>query len=136
PGGGQTAGLEFRRPNARFPFIAMVPQWDFLDFITSEAARYPGFRLRMNAEVVGLVADGGVVRGVRYRGPDGAHHARALLTIGADGRSSPTRAAALLPLIETSPPMDVFWFGLSRRPEEPENLALRLGAGRLLVLLA
>jgi 2-polyprenyl-6-methoxyphenol hydroxylase-like FAD-dependent oxidoreductase len=98
--------LEFslRRLKTTFPFIAFVPQWDFLDFVTREAARYPGFRLRMRAEVVDLIADGGI------------REVRALLAVGAEGRVSPTRAAAGLRVIATAPPMDVLWFRMPRRP--------------------
>jgi len=133
------AGLDiafsFRRLKTRFPFIAFVPQWDFLDFITDEAARYPGFQLKMNAEVVGLVQKDGVVRGLTYRDACGEHAVRARLTVGADGRSSRTREAAGLRVIATSPPMDVLWFRLSRRPEEPETIAMRSGPGKAAILI-
>jgi len=111
----------------RFQFLAFVPQWDFLKFITAEAARYPGFRLVMEAEVDELIVESGQVRGVRYHTPGGsAQEVRALLTVGADGRSSRTRNAARLPLVETSPPMDVLWFRVSRRQDEPDMVELRL----------
>ena len=133
------AGLDidfsFRRLKTRFPFIAFVPQWDFLDFITDEAERYPGFRLLMNAEVVDLIQEHGVVRGLTYRDGTGAHEIRARLTVGADGRSSRTREAAGLRVIATSPPMDVLWFRLSRRPEEPETIAMRSGPGKAAILI-
>ncbi|MCD6033343.1 MAG: monooxygenase [Thermomicrobiales bacterium] len=133
------AGLDidfsFRRLKTRFPFIAFVPQWDFLDFITDEAARYPGFRLLMNAEVVDLIQEHGVVSGLTYRDGTGAHEIRARLTVGADGRSSRTREAAGLRVIATSPPMDVLWFRLSRRPEEPETIAMRSGPGKAAILI-
>jgi 2-polyprenyl-6-methoxyphenol hydroxylase-like FAD-dependent oxidoreductase len=133
------AGLDidfsFRGLKTRFPFIAFVPQWDFLDFITDEAARYPGFQLKMNAEVVDLIQEGGVVRGLTYRDGTGAHKIRARLTVGADGRSSRTREAAGLRVIATSPPMDVLWFRLSRRPEEPETIAMRSGPGKAAILI-
>ena len=93
------------------------------------------FRLMRNAEVIGLMQEGGIVRGVRYRDSAGDHDLSAGLTIGADGRDSVTRAAARLPLVETSPPMDVLWFRLSRRPDEPPAVAGRFGAGRVLVML-
>jgi 2-polyprenyl-6-methoxyphenol hydroxylase-like FAD-dependent oxidoreductase len=133
------AGLEIdfslQRLNTRFPFVAFVPQWDFLDFITDVAARYPGFHLKMNAEVVDLIQEGGVVRGLTYRDDDGEHAVRARLTVGADGRSSRTREAVGLRVIATSPPMDVLWFRLSRRPEEPETIAMRSGPGKAAILI-
>jgi len=133
------AGLDidfsFRRLKTRFPFIAFVPQWDFLDFITDEAARYPGFELLMNAEVVDLIQEDGVVRGLTYCDGTGEHEVRARLTVGADGRSSRTREAAGLRVIATSPPMDVLSFRLSRRPEEPETIAMRSGPGKAAILI-
>src|SRR5262249_14419193 len=106
---GDAIDLDFRRQPTRFQFVAFVPQWDFLEFITREASRYPHFKLLMEAEVEDLVIEDEVVRGVRYRTPDGVHEQRALLTVAADGRASRVREAAGLPLYQTSPPMDVVW---------------------------
>jgi 2-polyprenyl-6-methoxyphenol hydroxylase-like FAD-dependent oxidoreductase len=75
---------DFRGLKTRFPYLAFMPQWDFLDFVTDEAERYPNFRLEMNAEVRELVEEGGVIRGVRHETPDGTREARALLTVAAD----------------------------------------------------
>ncbi len=129
---GERISVDLRRVGGRYPFIAFVPQWDFLDFITREAARYPGFALRMNAEVVGLLEERGEIVGVRYRDAEGEHAARAVLTVGADGRSSVTREAARLPLAVTSPPMDVLWFRLSRRPTDPAGAGLRMAPGHII----
>src|SRR5262249_6314860 len=125
--GGQIPGVSeisftLARLKTQFPFVAFVPHWGFLTFITREAARYPTFRLLLHAEVVDLIEERGAVAGVRYRTPDGLfHEVRALLTIGAEKRDSPTRARAGLPVIATSPPMDVLWFRLTRRPDEPRS---------------
>jgi 2-polyprenyl-6-methoxyphenol hydroxylase-like FAD-dependent oxidoreductase len=128
--------LDFRGLGTRFPFIAFVPQWDFLRFVTDEARRYPGFRLVMEAEAQTLVFDGERVAGVSYRTPDGeAHEVRALLTVGADGRTSRVREAAGLRLHETSPPMDVLWFRVSRRPTDSESVGLRLLPGHFFALI-
>jgi 2-polyprenyl-6-methoxyphenol hydroxylase-like FAD-dependent oxidoreductase len=127
PSKGPPFGVDFRHIGSRFPFVAFVPQWDFLDFITGEAERYPTFRLVRNADVTGLIEDPeGRIRGVRYQTTAGEMTVRPLLTVGADGRTSPTRAAARLPLVETSPPMDVLWFRLSRRPSDGDGAELRL----------
>jgi len=131
---GEAVTIDLRGLRTRFPFIAFVPQWDFLDFVTQEARRYPGFRLVMNAEVTGLIQEAGVVRGVRYRTSAGEREARALLTVGADGRSSVTREAAGLPQVSMSPPMDVLWFRLSRRPGDPDNADAVVGPGHFIVL--
>jgi 2-polyprenyl-6-methoxyphenol hydroxylase-like FAD-dependent oxidoreductase len=128
--------LSFKHLRTRFPFIAFVPQWDFLNFVTAEAARYPTFSLLMRTEVDDLIVEDETVRGVRYRTDDGNRgEIRATLTVGADGRTSVTRAAAGLPLVETSPAMDVLWFRLSRRAGEPEMLDLRLMPGRFAALI-
>ena len=131
---GEAVRIDFSGLPTRYPFIALVPQWDFLGFITQEARRYPGFHLIMNAEVTDLLHENGVVRGVRYRTADGEHEARAILTVGADGRTSRTRDAARLPQISTSPPMDVLWFRLSRRPAESGNAAAVIGPGHFIAL--
>lgn len=114
-----------------FPFVAVVPQWDFLSFITSEAARYPGFRLMMRTEATGVVAEDGRVRGVRYRSPDGEGEILATLTVAADGRDSTIRKVAGMPVIETAPPIDALLFQLPRTPGDQEESAINihLGAG-------
>jgi 2-polyprenyl-6-methoxyphenol hydroxylase-like FAD-dependent oxidoreductase len=131
------AALQFslRGLPTKYPFIAFVPQWDFLDFVTAEARRFPTFRLLLNAEVTGLALEGGVVRGVRYRTADGDREARALLTIGADGRQSITRDAIGLPRVSASPPMDVLWFRLSRRPQDDRGIQAVIGPGHFIALL-
>jgi 2-polyprenyl-6-methoxyphenol hydroxylase-like FAD-dependent oxidoreductase len=112
-------------------FIAMMPQWDFLDFLAREAGRYPGFRLRMRAEVTGLIERDGNIAGIKGR--DFA--VQASLVIGADGRHSTMRAAAGLQSEEYGVPMDVFWFRLSRRAGDPETTMATFGPGHILVLL-
>ncbi len=132
---GQTLKVSLERLPSKFRFIAFMPQWDFLEFMTREAAGFPSFTLLRSAEVVDLVERDGRVTGLRYRDVEGDHELSALLTVGADGRTSRTRAASRLPLAETAPPIDVFWFRLSRRRDEVEAVAGRLGPGVLLVML-
>ena len=131
----QSVALSLSRLPTKFPYIAFVPQWDFLEFLTAEAERLPAFHLKRNAEAVDLIQSGGTVTGVRYADQSGAHDVTAALVIGADGRTSRTREAAALPRVESSPPMDVFWFRVSRRRDEPEAVAGRIGAGKLCVML-
>jgi 2-polyprenyl-6-methoxyphenol hydroxylase-like FAD-dependent oxidoreductase len=129
--------VDFRRLKTRFPYIMLIPQPSFLEFITTEAHKYPHFRLMMEANVQRLLEANGAVHGVRYRGPDGWHEVRALLTVGADGRFSRLRHLAGFVPIQTSPPMDVLWFRLPRLPEDsPEHGRLfgRPGRGRILVI--
>ena len=120
----------------RHPYVAFVPQWDFLDFITDEARKCPTFTLRMEAEVVDTVREDGRVSGVRYRTPDGdAHEVRAALTVAADGRSSALARSAGLTPVRYGAPMDVLWFRISRRPSDPEDSFGRLTRGRLLAMI-
>jgi 2-polyprenyl-6-methoxyphenol hydroxylase-like FAD-dependent oxidoreductase len=132
---GQTVTLSLSRVPSKFPYIAFVPQWDFLEFLTAEGQRFPTFTLKRNAEAIDLIQSSGVVSGLRYVDETGTHDVNAALVIGADGRESRTREAAGLPRIESSPPMDVFWFRVSRRRDEPEAVAGRIGAGKLCVML-
>src|SRR5262249_36666929 len=126
---------DLRRLPTRFPFIAMIPQWDFLDFVTGEAARYPGFHLLMRSEATDLVIEDGVVRGVRYASPDGGGEILATLTVAADGRSSVLRARAGLPMRHTAPPIDVLWLRLPREADDPEITGGHLGTRQVVVLI-
>jgi len=120
----------------RFPYIVVMAQSRFLEFITEEAKRYPNFRLAMGARVEELVEEDGVVRDVRYRGRDGWREVRATLTVGADGRFSKVRKLAGFDLVKISSPIDVLWFRISRREGDPkEALATRVGSGLFLVFI-
>src|SRR5262249_17756255 len=118
---------DLRRLPSRFPFIALIPQWDFLDFVTKEASRCPGFHLLMRTQGADLIVEDGVVQGVRCTTPDGEREIRATLTVAADGRSSVLRERAGLPLRHTSPPIDVLWFRLPRHAGDPEDVAGHVG---------
>jgi len=96
--------FDLGRLKTRFPYILLVPQARFLEFITGEAAKHPQFKLVMHANVQQMVEKNGVVRGVRYLAPDGWHELRATLTVGADGRFSLLRRLAGFEPIKTSPP--------------------------------
>ncbi|GHH69601.1 monooxygenase [Streptosporangium violaceochromogenes] len=121
--------------HTKYRYIAFVPQWDFLALVTDAAARYPGFRLLMNAEVHDVIREGGAVRGVRYRDPGGEHELRATLTVAADGRHSDVRRAAGLVPVEHGAPMDVVWFRLPREPADPDETFLRLSGGHLMAVI-
>lgn len=132
---GVTLGMEFSRLKTKFPYMMLMAQSRFLEFITEEAQRYPAFRLIMNARVAELIEAHGVIGGVRYRAPDGWSELRAALTVGADGRFSMVRKLAGFKPIQTASPIDFLWFRLSRREDDPmENLEGRIGHGSMVVL--
>jgi 2-polyprenyl-6-methoxyphenol hydroxylase-like FAD-dependent oxidoreductase len=116
-------------------FIALMPQWDFLNFLAAKAAAFPTFRLMMRTQAEGLIEEGGVVVGVRASGPDGALAIRADLTIAADGRHSALRAAAGLKVMDLGAPMDVLWFRTPRSPEDGDETAGRFDPGRIFIRL-
>jgi 2-polyprenyl-6-methoxyphenol hydroxylase-like FAD-dependent oxidoreductase len=127
--------VDLSRLNTRFPYITLMPQTSFLEFIVGEAKRYPNFRLVMEARVRELIEEDGVIRGVRYESEDGTHEVRAVLTVGADGRGSRVRRLAGFEPVKTSPPMDVLWFKLPREEGDPEGLIGRFGRGHIAVML-
>lgn len=126
---------DFSHLKTRYPYITMLPQARFLEFITAEAQKYPNFQLIMGANVQELIEEDGVVRGVRYRGHGGWHEVRAILTVGADGRHSRLRQLAGFESIQTSPPMDVLWFRLPKQPGDFEGGMGRIGRGHIVVML-
>ncbi|MCW5682872.1 MAG: FAD-dependent oxidoreductase [Pseudolabrys sp.] len=126
---------DFRHVPTRCKFVALMPQWDFLDFIADTARRYPSFDLRMQAEAVALMEDNGKVTGVRANMPDGDLAIHADLVIGADGRHSTLRQAAALAVDDIGAPMDVLWFRLSRHADDPEETFGHLESGRMMVML-
>src|SRR6516164_2279645 len=118
----------------RCRFVALMPQWDFLDFMAQQASRYPTFHLRMETEVVGLIEERGRSVGVRANSPAGPVEVRAELLVGADGRNSAVRACSGLRVDEVGAPIDVLWMRLSKRPEDPDQM-LSADRGRALALL-
>ncbi len=134
--GNQTLKLaDFHHLKTRFPYIAMIPQVQFLEFITTEAKGYPNFQLVMGARVEKLIEEDGYTHGVQYRGQDGWHEVRATLTVAADGRFSRVRKLAGFEPIKTSPPMDVLWFRLPYKEGESRETGGRLVPGHILILL-
>lgn len=126
---------DFSHLKTKYPYITVLPQPRFLEFITQEAKHYPNFQLILGANVQELIEEEGAIRGVRYRGHGGWHEVRALLTVGADGRHSRLRQLAGFKPIETSPPMDVLWFRLPRSADEPEGLNGRIGRGHIVAMI-
>jgi len=126
---------DFTHLPVRCKFLAFMPQWDFLNFLTERASVYRGFQLEMESEVTGLTFDGERVTGVRVRTPAGVREVSADLVVGADGRESTVRAAAALPSIEFGAPMDVLWMRVSRKPSDPRQLLGRVDYGQIFVMI-
>jgi 2-polyprenyl-6-methoxyphenol hydroxylase-like FAD-dependent oxidoreductase len=128
---------DFRRLRVRYPYIAMVPQWDLLNLLAEAAQDEPSFTLRMRTEVTDLIRESGRVQGVRYRTEDGATgEVRAELTVACDGRWSIAHRQADLPLREFPVSIDAWWFRLPRLPEDrPAALTPRAAAGRFAVVI-
>jgi 2-polyprenyl-6-methoxyphenol hydroxylase-like FAD-dependent oxidoreductase len=116
-------------------FIALMPQWDFLDFIAEAARRYPSFQLRTRAEVTGLLEKQGRVVGIEAQTAEGVLRVYADLVVGADGRHSTVRDKAGLKSDDLGAPMDVLWMRLSRHADDPEQTLGRVDAGRIMVML-
>jgi 2-polyprenyl-6-methoxyphenol hydroxylase-like FAD-dependent oxidoreductase len=105
----------------RHAFIALMPQWDFLDFLADRARKYPNFKLIMQANVTDLVEERGRIVGVRATTPEGSLEVRSKLTVGCDGRKSTVRAKAGLEVEDIGAPIDVFWMRISRKPDDPPS---------------
>lgn len=116
-------------------FVALMPQWDFLNFLSEKAKRYPSFDLRVRHEAVGLLQNNGRVFGVETCTPDGTAQIHADLVIGCDGRHAVTRGAANFDVIESGVPIDVLWFRLSRESSDPEQLFGNINYGKALILI-
>jgi 2-polyprenyl-6-methoxyphenol hydroxylase-like FAD-dependent oxidoreductase len=125
---------DFSRLPVRSRYIAMVPQWDFLDFLLRVAGRYPAFSHLMQAEVTDLVMEGERVAGVRCDTPQGPLEVRAGVVVAADGRHSTVRSRAQLPLLELAAPIDVLWFRLSRRAGDSSDTMARFDSGSIMVM--
>ncbi|WP_258347641.1 FAD-dependent oxidoreductase [Saccharopolyspora gregorii] len=114
---------DFRLLPIKYNHIALVPQWDLLDLLAEEAKQEDGFALRMRTEVTGLIREGGRVNGVHYRAADGTTgELRADITVACDGRDSLARRLPELGLRDFPTPMDVRWFRVPRREDDPSGL--------------
>jgi len=116
-------------------YVALMPQWDFLNFLAEHGKRYPSFRLMLESSVEGLIVEDGSVRGARITTAGGPREIRADLVIGADGRSSTVRAVAGLAVRDIGAPMDVLWMRVSRQAGDPAQLLGRIDFGEMLVML-
>ncbi len=128
-------GPDFRHVPAHCKFVALMPQWDFLNFLSERARKFPAFDLRMGHEAIDLTRDGNRVTGVLLRGPGATVHVRADLVVGCDGRHSTIRRAAQLELMEFGVPIDVLWFHISRKPDDPRQVLGNVNYGKALILV-
>ena len=117
------------------PFIAMMPQWDLLDFLAEQGRRYPTFTLMMQAEVFQLIESGARVDGVRAQTPAGTVDIHAPLIVAADGRSSTVRSLARLPVEDLGAPIDVLWMRLSKHADDTGTALGNIRNGRVFVML-
>jgi 2-polyprenyl-6-methoxyphenol hydroxylase-like FAD-dependent oxidoreductase len=132
-GGTRIRIADLSRVKANYPFIAFMPQWDFLNFLRAHGQKFPQLKVMMNADATDLIWSGDRVAGVAVDTPEGPLEIRADLTIGCDGRHSMVRERAGLEVEEIGAPMDVLWFRAGRRPDENENLFARLEPGKMMV---
>ncbi|MBV8745399.1 MAG: FAD-dependent oxidoreductase [Xanthobacteraceae bacterium] len=116
-------------------FIALMPQWDFLNFLAAQGQCYPNFKLLMRAEATDVLREGERVTGVRVTTPEGPRDIEADLTIGADGRHSTVRARAGLTVKDLGAPMDVLWMRVSRRSDDQFETLGRIDVGHIFIML-
>jgi len=138
--GGQIGGkdvtvAEFKHLPAHCPFIALIPQWDFLDFLAREAKPYSGFHLHMNTEAIDLLTENGVVQGAVAMKDGRQFVIRADLVIGADGRHSTMREKSGLKRRNLGAPIDVLWFRVSRKNNDPDRPLGVFDRGRIFVMI-
>src|SRR5262249_51541194 len=115
--------------------IVFMPQWHFLDFVADHARRYPTFQLWMDADLTDLIDKDGRIVGARVETKDGPTEVMSELLVGADGRSSIVRERAGLEVEVLGAPMDVMWFRISRRPDDPSQALGRFFQGKVMVML-
>jgi len=134
-GGRQFLMADFSHLPTVAKYIALMPQWDFLNFLSAEAAKFPTFDLRMGWEATGLLRDQDQITGVLAQTPNGPAEIRATLTVGCDGRHAISRDAAHLNVIEQGVPIDALWMRIPRQPSDPENALGYINFGRALILI-
>src|SRR3569832_110986 len=132
-GGTHVRIADLRRLRTKYPFIAFMPQWDFLNFLREAGKRFASLKVMMNTEAVDLIRRGETVTGVRARMPDGTIDIEADLTIACDGRHSIVRERAGLEEEEIGAPMDGLWFRAGNAPNEYERVFARVDPGRMMV---
>jgi 2-polyprenyl-6-methoxyphenol hydroxylase-like FAD-dependent oxidoreductase len=138
--GGQVGGravkmADFTHLPTQCKFLALMPQWDFLNFLMEQGKRYSGFQVEMQAEVTDLIEEGGRITGVKARTANGEMEIRAPLSVGADGRRSIVRDRAGLQVEDLGAPMDVLWMRISRHAGDPGETLGHVEAGKMFVMI-
>ncbi|MGA8593287.1 MAG: FAD-dependent oxidoreductase [Bryobacteraceae bacterium] len=126
---------DFRRVRTRCQFVALMPQWDFLNFVAGEARRFPNFNLELEHEATDLVSEEGRIAGVELKSPSGTGIVYADLVVACDGRESVLRQRAGLEVMDSSVPVDVLWFRISREQGDAEDVLGRVNFGKALILI-
>jgi 2-polyprenyl-6-methoxyphenol hydroxylase-like FAD-dependent oxidoreductase len=126
---------DFRHVPVTCKFVALMPQWDFLNFLSDHAKRFPSFHLLMQHEATDLIRDGERIRGVVAQHEGQAVRVHADLVVGCDGRHSVTRRVTGMEVIEHGAPIDVLWFRISRRPDDPAQVMGSVNDGKALILI-
>jgi 2-polyprenyl-6-methoxyphenol hydroxylase-like FAD-dependent oxidoreductase len=132
-GGTPVRIADLSRLRTKYPFIAFMPQWDFLNFLREAGQRFASLKVMMNTEAVDLIRRGETIAGVRANTPDGIVDIEADLTIACDGRHSTVRERAGLEVEEIGAPMDVLWFRVGRKANETENMFARVEPGKMMI---
>lgn len=124
---------DLSRLKVKYPFIAFMPQWDFLNFLREAGRRFASLKVMMSSEAVDLIRAGGRIAGVRAETPEGMIDIAADLTVACDGRHSTVRARAGLAVEDIGAPMDVLWFRAGKAPNETEKIFARVDPGKMMV---
>jgi 2-polyprenyl-6-methoxyphenol hydroxylase-like FAD-dependent oxidoreductase len=132
-GGDSIRIADLGRLKIKYPFIAFMPQWDFLNFLRESGMRFASLKVMMDADATDLIRSGDAVVGVTANTPGGPVEIRADLTIACDGRHSIVRQRANLEVEEIGAPMDVLWFRVGKRASETESVFARLETGKMMV---
>jgi len=127
--------VDFAHLPVHCKFVALMPQWDFLNFVADKGRRYPSFHLLMQAEAKELIEQGGRVTGLRASTPNGDIEIQASLVVGCDGRHSTVRECAGFKVEDIGAPIDVLWFRVSRRDGDTEETGGHVEAGKMMVML-
>jgi 2-polyprenyl-6-methoxyphenol hydroxylase-like FAD-dependent oxidoreductase len=132
-GGTSVRIADLRRLDTKYPFIAFMPQWDFLNFLRESGQRFPSLKVMMSTEATDLIGRGETIVGVRAKTPEGPIDIEADLTIACDGRHSTVREHAGLEVEEIGAPMDVLWFRAGRKQDESEKVFARVEPGKMMI---